>query len=251
MTNVRLIAKLDIKGPKLIKGIRYEGVRVIGDPQDFAQKYYQDGIDELIYIDTVASLYNRISLFDLVEKTVKDVFIPLTVGGGIRTLNDVDRLLRSGADKIAINTEAVKNPNLISKVARRFGSQCMVLSIQACKQEDGFWEAYTDCGREHSGLNAKDWAIKGEELGAGEILLTSVDRDGTCKGYDIDLVKNITESVNIPVIATGGMGHPQNLVDVIKKGSADAVAMGHVLHYEKLDIIDLKQYCKKNGIATR
>ena len=251
MTNVRLIAKLDIKGPKLIKGIRYEGVRVIGDPQDFAQKYYQDGIDELIYIDTVASLYNRISLFDLVETTVKDVFIPLTVGGGIRNLDDVDRLLRSGADKIAINTEAVKNPGLISKVARKFGSQCMVLSIQACKQEDGFWEAYTDCGREHSGLNAVDWAIKGEELGAGEILLTSVDRDGTCKGYDIDLVKNITKSVNIPVIATGGMGHPQNLVDVIKKGSADAVAMGHVLHYAKLDIIELKQYCKKNGISTR
>ena len=251
MTNVRLIAKLDIKGSKLIKGIRYEGVRVIGDPQAFAQKYYQDGIDELIYIDTVASLYNRISLFDLVEKTVKDVFIPLTVGGGIRTVEDVDRLLRSGADKIAINTEAVKNPDLISKVARKFGSQCMVLSIQACKQEAGFWEAYTDCGREHSGLNAVDWAIKGEELGAGEILLTSVDRDGTCKGYDIDLVKNITKSVNIPVIATGGMGHPQNLVDVIKKGDADAVAMGHILHYAKLDIIEIKQYCKENGISTR
>ena len=251
MTNVRAIAKLDIKGPKLIKGVSYEGVRVIGDPKDYAKKYYHDGIDELIYIDTVASLYNRISLFDLVEKTVKDVFIPLTVGGGVRSINDVDRLLRSGADKIAINTEAVKNPNLISKVARRFGSQCMVLSIQACKQESGIWEAYTDCGREHSGLNAVDWAIKGEKMGAGEILLTSVDRDGTCKGYDIDLVKKITNSVRIPVIATGGMGTPQDLVDVIKKGNADAVAMGHVLHYDKLRIRDLKQYCKENEICMR
>jgi len=251
MANVRVIAKLDIKGPKLIKGVRYEGVRVIGDPQNYAKKYYEDGIDEIIYIDTVASLYNRLSLFDLVEKTVTDVFIPLTVGGGIRSIDDVELLLRSGADKIAINTQAVKNPDLISEVAKRFGSQCMVLSIQACKQESGFWEAYTDCGREHSGLNAVDWAVEGENLGAGEILLTSVDRDGTCKGYDLDLVETVTTSVGIPVIATGGMGKPEDLIDVIDKGKADAVAMGHVLHYDKFNVSDLKNHCRNHGVFVR
>ena len=161
--NVRIIAKLDIKGPRLIKGIRYEGVRVIGDPQVHAKKYYEEGIDEIIYIDTVVYLYNRNSLHDLVEQTAQNVFIPITVGGGIRSIDDAYRLLRSGADKVAINCSSKKSL-LIKNVAEKFGSQCMVLSIQACKQEGNFWEVYTDNGREHSGLNVLDWAKRGVEL---------------------------------------------------------------------------------------
>ena len=202
MASVRIIARLDIKGSNLIKSIRFEGLRVLGNPQEFAQKYYESGIDEIIYIDTVATLYDRISLNELVKKTAQNVFIPITVAGGIRSVEDVDKLLRSGADKVAINTGAIKRPELISEVSQRFGSQCMVLSIEAAKQKDGSWEAYTDNGREHSGLDAIEWSKEAEKLGAGEILLTSVDQDGTYKGFDFDLIKKVSNSVNIPVIAS-------------------------------------------------
>ena len=215
MANLRIISRLDIKGSNLIKGVRFEGFRVIGNPQIFAQKYYEEGIDEIIYMDTVASLYNRISLYDLLEKTAKNVFIPITVGGGIRSIENVKRLLRAGADKVAINTAAVRRPKLISEVAQRFGSQCMVLSIEACKQSSGEWEAYTDNGREHSNLEVISWAKQGAALGAGEILLSSIDRDGTCKGFDIDLVKEVSEAVSIPVIASGGMGKLDDFIQII------------------------------------
>ena len=251
MANLRIISRLDIKGSNLIKGVRFEGFRVIGNPQKFSQRYYEEGIDEIIYMDTVASLYNRISLYDLLEKTAKNVFIPITVGGGIRSIENVKRLLRAGADKVAINTAAVKRPKLISEVAQRFGSQCMVLSIEACKQSSGEWEAYTDNGREHSNLEVIAWAKQGASLGAGEILLTSIDRDGTCKGFDIDLVKEVSESVPVPVIASGGMGKPDDLIDVVKKAKADAVAIAHILHYNKHSILEIRNNAFQKGIHVR
>ena len=185
MSNIRLIARLDIKGPNLIKGIHLEGLRVIGDPQEFAVRYYRQGADELLYMDVVASLYGRNNLSDIVQRAVRNVFVPITVGGGIRNLDDVRHILRCGADKVAINTAAVARPELVREVSRRFGAQCTVLSIEAKQQGPGKWEAYTDNGRERTGLDVVEWARRGAELGAGEILLTSVDREGTRKGFDV------------------------------------------------------------------
>lgn len=251
MAKIRLIARLDIKGPNLIKSIRFEGLRVIGNPQDFAKKYYEDGIDEILYVDTVATLYERVGIHELVTKTVQNVFIPLTVAGGIRSVEDVDLLLRSGADKIAINTAAVKNPELISEVSNRFGSQCMVLSIEACKQSDGSWEAYTDNGREHTNLDALEWATRAQKLGAGEILLTSVDRDGTLKGFDKDLIKAVSQNVSIPVIASGGFNEPTDFVDIVNDYHADAVAVASALHFEKYSVKEIKEDLKSRGINVR
>lgn len=251
MSKIRVIARLDIKGPNLIKSIRFEGLRVLGNPQEFARKYYEDGIDEILYVDTVATLYERIGIHDLVQKTAQNVFIPITVAGGIRSIQDVDDLLRSGADKIAINTAAVKNPDLISQVSKRFGSQCMVLSIEACKQNDGSWEAYTDNGREHSKLDVLEWAIQAEKLGAGEILLTSVDFDGTQKGFDYDLIKLVSKNVSIPVIASGGFGDEDDFKKVVNDYSADAVAIGSALHYEKFTVKSLKNKLKNIGLNVR
>jgi len=216
MRKTRLIARLDIKGPNLIKGIHLEGLRVIGSPNEHALRYYQQGADELIYIDCVASLYGRNSLGDIVQSAAQDVFVPMTVGGGIRTVEDATRLLRYGADKVAVNTAAVANPKLISDIAQRFGSQCMVLSIEAKQIGPDRWEAYTDNGRERTGLNVISWVKQGVALGAGEILLTSVDREGTRKGFDIPLVRAVTQEVAVPVIASGGMGTPEDLIDVIQ-----------------------------------
>jgi cyclase len=184
MASVRIIPRLDIKGPNLIKGIRLEGLRVVGDPHVFALNYYQQGADELVFMDIVASLYQRNSLSDIIRRAADQIFIPITVGGGLRSLPDVHTALRSGADKVAINTAAVQRPTLISEVAQRFGSQCMVLSIEAKRTGPGRWEAYTDNGREHTGLDVLEWVTRGVALGAGEILLTSVDREGTRKGFD-------------------------------------------------------------------
>ena len=218
LINKRLIARLDIKGPNLIKGIHLEGLRVIGDPQNYAKKYYEQGADELLYIDIVASLYGRSNLTEIVKRAAHDIFVPLTVGGGVRSVLNVEELLRSGADKVAINTSVVKNPDLISEVANRFGSQCMVLSIEAKKQDSGIWEVYTDCGRERSGLDARDWVVQAVERGAGEVLITSIDMEGTKKGYDEELIKMISESVNVPVIASGGYGQPEDLKKASNSG---------------------------------
>lgn len=241
MGNLRLIARLDIKAPNLIKGIHLEGLRVIGDPNEYARRYYEAGADELIYMDIVASLYDRNSLADIVESTSKNVFIPITVGGGVRSVEDARRLLRAGADKVAINTAAVKRPDLITEMARTFGSQCMVLSIEAKSSPAGGWEAYTDNGREHTGLDVVEWARRGAELGAGEILVTSVDQEGTCKGFDVDLVHAVTAAVSIPVIASGGMGSFGHLQQVVEQGGADAVAMADVLHYGKMTLPDIRR----------
>lgn len=242
---------MDIKGPNLVKGIHFEGLRKLGDPNQFSRKYYEEGIDELIYIDIVASLYERNNLTEIVKKTTENIFIPITVGGGIRTLEDARELLRSGADKIAVNTAVLKKPELISEISNHFGSQCMVLSIQAKKIADGKWEAYYDCGRETTGIDVVQWAKKGYELGAGEILLTSVDQEGTQRGFDLELIREISSIVPIPVIASGGMGAISDFTDAVKNGKADALAVGSVLHYNKLTVTEIKKYALEEGINIR
>lgn len=250
MANVRLVARLDIKGPNLIKGVHLEGLRVIGDPQEFARDYYDQGADELLYIDIVASLYGRSKLTEIVRRAAHDVFVPMTVGGGIRSVDDVGELLRAGADKVAINTAAVRRPQLIGEVSRRFGSQCMVLSIEAKQQSAGSWEVYTDCGRERTGIGAVDWARRGVELGAGEVLVTSIDREGTRKGFDLELVRAISAAVDVPVIASGGYGESTHLREVVGAG-ADAVAVADALHYRRTSIMELRKAATAFGIATR
>lgn len=239
MLQRRLIARLDIKGPNLVKGIHLEGLRVMGPPQEFAERYYEQGAAELIYIDIVASLYGRNNLTDIVKKTAANVFIPITVGGGIRSVDDVKELLRCGADKVAINTAAIKRPELVKEVARRFGSQCMVLSIEAKKQSPGKWEAYTDNGRERTGVDVFEWVQQAVELGAGEVLVTSVDQEGTRKGFDVELVREVASRVNVPVIASGGLGTVEHLVEVVQKGRADAVAVADALHYNRIPMADM------------
>ncbi len=250
MSNTRLIARLDVKGANLIKGIHLEGLRVIGSPNEHALRYYEQGIDELIYMDCVASLYGRNSLGELIKQAAQNVFIPLTVGGGVRSTDDVAHLLRCGADKVAVNTAAVGNPQLITEIARRFGSQCMVLSIEAKSVSAERWEVFTDNGRESTGIDVVEWAKKAAQLGAGEILLTSVDREGTRKGFDLALVQAVTESVNIPVIASGGMGKAQDAVDAVKVG-ADAVAMADILHFKRATLADIRTEASAGGIRVR
>ena len=250
MPDIRLIARLDVKAPNLVKGIQFEGLRKLGDPNEFAKRYYQEGIDEIYYEDIVASLYERNTLLEIIERTTEDIFVPITVGGGLRAIDDVSAVLRAGADKIAVNTAAIKNPCIISDIARRFGSQCMVLSIQA-KQQGSSWEAYSDNGREHSGFDVVEWAQRGEALGAGEILLTSVDREGTAKGFDLALLDAVTSRVDIPVIASGGMGHAQDAVDAAASGKVDAIAMAHVLHYGICSLREIRATCLSHGISVR
>lgn len=249
--NTRIIARLDIKGPNLIKGIHLEGLRVVGNPNDYAQKYYQNGIDELIYMDCVASLYGRNHLGEIIKSAAENIFVPMTVGGGIRSVEDATEILRSGADKVAVNTAAVADPQLISQIAKRFGSQCMVLSIEAKNIAPGKWEVFTDNGRERTGLDVIEWAQKGAELGAGEILLTSVDFEGTRKGLDIALIEAVTNAVNIPVIASGGMGKPEDLITAVLDGGADAVAMADVLHYDRVDLSELRELALEKGLGVR
>lgn len=251
MTSHRLIARLDIKGPNLIKGVQLEGVRVVGDPQEHARRYYEDGADELLYMDVVASLYGRNSLIDLVSRTARDVFIPITVGGGIRSVEDARALLRSGADKIAINTAAVERPELICEIAQQFGSQAVVLSIEAKHAGLGRWEAYTHGGREHTGLDVVEWAQRAQRLGAGEILLTSVDQEGTRKGFDVALTRTVSDAVTVPVIASGGMGTIEHLVPVIRDGRADAVAMADILHYRRAPLPEIRAAALAHGFDVR
>jgi cyclase len=240
MGNLRIIPRLDIKGPNLIKGIRLEGLRVIGDPQEHAIRYYEAGADELIYMDIVASLYGRNNLSDIISRAAQNVFIPITVGGGIRSVDDARHILRSGADKVAINTAAIARPDLISEVARRFGSQAMVLSVEAKQVAGGKWEAYADNGRERTGLDVLEWVRRGVELGAGEILLTAVDREGTRSGFDIDLLRAVSAAVPVPVIASGGMGSLDHFLSAAQDGGADAIAMADVLHYKRMSVGDIR-----------
>jgi len=249
--SVRLIPRLDVKAPNLIKAVHLEGLRKIGDPNVYAKKYYESGADEILYMDAVASLYGRNSLLDIIERSTRDVFVPITVGGGIRTVTDVADALKAGADKVAINTAAVRRPELISEAARAFGSQCIVLSIEAKQVGVNRWEAYTDGGREHSGLDVVEWANRGVALGAGEILVTSIDREGTRRGFDIQLTLAIARAVKVPVIASGGMGTPAHLVEVIREGGADAVAMADILHFNRMTLSDIRASLREENIRVR
>ncbi|MFA5339648.1 MAG: imidazole glycerol phosphate synthase cyclase subunit [Candidatus Omnitrophota bacterium] len=232
MKYTRIIPRLDIKGPNLVKGIHLEGLRVLGKPEKFARYYYENGADELLYMDVVASLYNRNSIHAIIEKTARDIFIPLTVGGGLRTLDDIRDVLRVGADKVALNTAALKNPKIISEASRRFGSSTIVVAIEAIKQPDGSYLAYTDNGREYTGVEVLGWAKQAEQLGAGEIMLTSVDREGTGRGFDIELTRMVADAVLIPVIAHGGAGRTEHICEVLSKTGASAVAISSILHYD-------------------
>jgi cyclase len=226
---------LDIKGPNLVKGIHLEGLRVLGKPERFARYYYENGADELFYMDTVASLYGRNSLSDIIEKTAREIFIPLTVGGGLRTIEDIRAVLKAKADKIAINTAAVARPELIREAAHRFGSSTIVVSIDAIRHPDGSYEAFTDFGRQKTGVNVFEWAVKAVELGAGEIMITSIDREGTGKGFDVELIKKIAATVPVPVIACGGAGDIAHVTDVVREAQVEAVALASMLHYYFLE----------------
>lgn len=229
--NVRIIPRLDIKGPNLVKGIHLEGLRVLGKPFRFADYYYRKGADELIYMDVVASLYGRNSLLDIIRETSERIFIPLTVGGGLRSIEDIRKVLHAGADKVSLNTAIIAQPELIRKAAEHFGSSTIVVSIEAKEQPDGSFLCYTDNGRVRTSVDVFSWAEKVAELGAGEILLTSIDREGTGKGFDLNLTRRIARSVPIPVIACGGAGSVEDVVSVIREGESDAVCLSSCLHY--------------------
>lgn len=244
--NTRVIARLDVKNDFLIKGVQLEGLRKLGDPNEFARRYYEAGIDEILYMDAVASLYGRNNLEEVVKKTVQNIFCPVCVGGGVRTVEDVRTLLRIGADKIAVNTAAIKNPSLITKVAKDFGSQCFVLSIEAKKNGVQGWECYIDNGREHTGKSVLDWAKEAEDRGAGEILLTSIDSEGTQSGFDVELIQLVTASVGVPVIASGGAGKPSHVTYLKEKVPyLGGVAVAHLLHYERATVSELRSALSK------
>jgi len=250
MLAIRIIPCLDVDFGKVVKGIKFKDLDNVGDPVEMAKEYNKQGADELTFLDIGASYKSRKILIEVVEKVSEKVFIPLTVGGGLRSREDMRTALTSGADKVAICTSAIENPSLITEGAEAFGSQCIVLSIDA-KRNGQSWYAYTHGGRNNSGIDAIAWAKEGEKLGAGEILLNSIDKDGTKEGYDLELTRKISESVNIPVIASGGAGNPEQMAEAIKKGKADAVLLASLLHYGEYTIKDIKTYLKDKGICIR
>lgn len=245
--NIRVIPRLDIKGPNLVKGINLEGLRVLGKPENFAKLYYNSGADELMFVDVVASLYERNSLHQIIKKTAKEIFIPLTVAGGIRSIEDIREVLRVGADKVSLNTAAINNPGIIKEASRTFGSSTIVITIEAIRDNTGKYLAYTDNGREFTGIEVVDWAREVEKLGAGEIVITSVDQEGIGQGFDIELTRDVSNSVNIPVIAHGGAGGLDHIVSAVTDGAADAVAISSMFHYGILDNHDIKSSCREEG----
>ncbi len=235
---IRVIARLDIKGPNLIKGIQFDGYRVLGTADQFAKLYYKEGIDELIYQDAVASLYRRNSLLDIIRRTAGEIFIPLTVAGGIRSIEDIREILRAGADKVAINTAATENPSLLKEAAKIFGSQCIVSSIEAFRTDSGKYQVWVDYGREVTSLDAIEWAKQVVDLGVGEILLTSINREGMGSGYDLELTQRISSMVHVPVIACGGAGCKEDFSRSVLEGEADAVAAASIFHYNYATPVD-------------
>lgn len=250
MLTTRIVPCLDVDEGKVVKGIKFKEIRDVGDPVVMAEMYDNQGADELVFLDIGASFRSREIMIDVVNAVSKKVFIPLTVGGGIRCVADMRKALLAGADKVAICTAAIENPGLISEGALAFGSQCIVLSIDA-KRTAGTWRARTHGGRRDSGLDAIEWARKGEDLGAGEILLNSIDMDGTREGYDIALTRRVSESVSIPVIASGGAGAPEQMLDVVMNGRADAVLLASLLHYGEYTVSEIKDFLKDNGVNMR
>jgi len=242
MNKTRIIARVDVKNEYVIKGIHLEGLRKVGDPNEMAKQYFQDGVDEIIFMDAVAAYYDRNSLTHIIERACKDVFVPITVGGGIRKITDIQIALNAGADKTAINTKAVQAPSFIKEASEVFGSQCIVSSIDALKIGPDKWEVYIDNGREPTGLDVIEWAQKVEELGAGEIMLTSIDKEGTKKGFDIELNQRVSEVVSIPIISSGGAGKGKDVANVIDKTDIDAVAIASLFHYKIETVKSLKEF---------
>lgn len=252
MFTKRIIPCLDVNGGRVVKGVHFVHLRDAGDPVEIAAAYDKAGADELVFLDITASSDARDTVIDMVEKVASQVFIPFTVGGGIRTVEDFRRILRAGADKISVNSAAIDNPRLISDAAEKFGSQCVVLAIDAKRRADGSgWNVYKHGGRIDTGLDALEWAVKGNELGAGEILLTSMDCDGTKAGYDCELTRQVSEHVSIPVIASGGAGKKEHFYDALTEGKADAALAASLFHFRELEISDLKHYLRDRGIPVR
>ncbi|MDE6624968.1 MAG: imidazole glycerol phosphate synthase subunit HisF [Lachnospiraceae bacterium] len=252
MHTKRIIPCLDVTGGRVVKGINFVNLRDAGDPVEIAKAYDEAGADELVFLDITASSDARNIVIDMVRRVAETVFIPFTVGGGIRTVDDFRAILREGADKVSINSSAINSPELISDAADKFGSQCVVVAIDARRREDGSgWNVYKNGGRIDVGLDAVEWAVEAAKRGAGEILLTSMDCDGTKAGYDIELTRIISERVSIPVIASGGAGAKEHFYDVLTEGKADAALAASLFHYKELEIIDLKQYLRKRDVCVR
>ena len=251
MLKKRIIPCLDVKGGRVVKGINFVDLIDAGDPVEQASIYNQNGADEICFLDITASSDKRDILLDTVKKTAECCFVPLTIGGGVRSIQDIRKLLLAGADKVSINTAAIKNPDLIKESANKFGSQCIVVAIDAKKTKDNTWEVFTHGGREPTQLNALEFAKLAQENGAGEILLTSMDRDGTKEGYDIELTKKISSSLNIPVIASGGVGNLEHLKDGIIKGGSSAVLAASIFHFGEYSIQEAKEYLKKENVPVR
>ncbi len=252
MFTKRIIPCLDVNNGRVVKGVNFVDLKDAGDPVEIAKAYDKAGADELVFLDITASSDARNTVVDMVRKVAENVFIPFTVGGGIRTVDDFRALLREGADKISVNSAAIMRPELISEAAEKFGSQCVVVAIDSKRREDGGWNIYKNGGRIDMGIDAVEWAMKAEKLGAGEILLTSMDCDGTKAGYDLELTRTIAENVSIPVIASGGAGTLEHFYDALsEKGKADAALAASLFHYKELEIREVKEYLRERGISVR
>lgn len=243
---VRLIARIDVKNEYVIKGIHLEGLRKIGDPNEIAKSYYEQGIDEILFMDAVASLYERNNLFGIINKACKEVFIPITIGGGIRTIKDIEQSLQSGADKIAVNTGAIKNPNFIKEASRIYGSQCIVASVEA-KRRGNKWEAYIDNGREETGIDVLEWVKQLQDLGIGELLLTSIDHEGTKRGFDINLIEQVSNITHVPLIVSGGAGKLEHFTELGAVAGINAIAVASILHYKTFLVSEIKKSMVKNN----
>ncbi len=250
MLTKRIVPCLDVNHGRVVKGVKFKGLKDVDDPVQLAKHYSDIGADELVFYDITASNEQRDIFLDVVERTAQNVYIPFTVGGGIRTIDDFNKVLRAGADKVSVNSAAVKNPSLITEAALKFGNQCVVLSIDAKRSGDS-WEVYVNGGRTPTGIDAIEWAIRGEKLGAGELVLNSIDADGVKTGFDIELNKIVSEAVSLPVIASGGAGTKEHFLEVFKEGKADAGLAASVFHFGEIDIKDLKRYLSANGINMR
>jgi len=251
MLTKRIIPCLDVNKGRVVKGVKFLNLKDAGDPVEAAVRYNKAGADELVFLDITASHEVRKTIIDVVRKTAEKIYIPFTVGGGIREVADMELILKNGADKVSVNTAAVLNPSLIEKGARKFGRQCIVLAVDAKRKSKGKWEVYTHGGRTATGIDALKWIKQAVKLGAGEILLTSMDADGTKAGYDIPLNLAVSEAVEVPVIASGGAGGPEHMLEVLKKGKADAVLAASIFHYKEYTVKSVKEYLRENGIAVR
>lgn len=252
MHTKRIIPCLDVNAGRVVKGVNFVNLIDAGDPVEIAKAYDKAGADEVVFLDITASSDNRNTVVDMVRRVAEEVFIPFTVGGGIRTVDDFKKILREGADKVAVNSAAIMNPNLIAEAADKFGSQCVVLAIDAKRREDGSgWNVYKNGGRVDMGIDAVEWAMKADKLGAGEILLTSMDCDGTKAGYDLELTRIISENVSVPVIASGGAGTKEHFLEALTVGKADAALAASLFHFKELEIMELKQYLTEQGLSMR